>query len=281
MFAFRDIHPSPLPPVRIVDAGAAAYGADPHARLTQQGLCEVIGFEPHADNCARRNADAPPGHRYLPYFIGDGSTRRFHECQNPLTSSLYRPNAPLLAKFARLDLPVTAEHDVQTHRLDDLQEIGDVDYLKLDVQGAELDVIRGAAACLKTVTVVHTEVEFIPMYAEQPLFGDVDVALRAAGLWLHKLDGIQGRGLKPVLPKDNPYAPMSQILYADAAVYVRNFMSFDELPAEKLLKLALILHEIYGSFDLAALALRAHEAQTGAGIWQAYLERVLASDATA
>lgn len=275
MFAFRDIHPGPLPPVRIVDVGAAAYGADPHARLTEQGLCEVIGFEPHPENCARRNADAPPGHRYLPYFLGDGRKRRFHECQNPLTSSLYRPNAPLLAKFSRLDLPVTAEHDVQTHRLDDLAEIGDVDYLKLDVQGAELDVIRGAAACLETVAVVHTEVEFIPMYAEQPLFGDVDVALRAAGLWLHKLDGIQGRVLQPLEPNGDPFAPLSQILYADAAVYVRSFMRFDSLPAEKLLKLALILHEIYGSFDLAALALRAHEAQTGAGIWQAYLERAL------
>jgi FkbM family methyltransferase len=274
MFSIREILTEPFPVIRVVDAGAAAYETDPYARLSQHGLCEVIGFEPNADNCARRNADARPGHRYLPYALGDGRVRRFYECQNPLTSSLYRPNAPMLAKFSRLDLPVVAEHDIQTHRLDDLPEIQDIDYLKLDVQGAELDIILGGPRLLHGTVLVHTEVEFIPMYEGQPLFGDVDVALRKAGLWLHKLDGIQGRVLQPLVPNNNPFAPLSQILWADAAVYVRSFMTFDQVPPEKLLKLAIILHEVYASWDLAALALQQHDAQTGNGLWKTYLNRV-------
>ena len=274
MFSIREILPEPLPVIRVVDAGAAAYETDPFAQLSQQGLCEVIGLEPNADNCARRNADARPGHRYLPYALGDGRVRRFYECQNPLTSSLYRPNAPMLAKFSRLELPVVAEHDIQTHRLDDLSEIRDIDYLKLDVQGAELDIILGGPRLLNGTVLVHTEVEFIPMYTDQPLFGDVDVALRKAGLWLHKLDGIQGRVLQPLMPNNNPFAPLSQILWADAAVYVRSFMTFDQVPPEKLLKLAIILHEVYASWDLAALALQQHDVQTGKGLWKTYLDRL-------
>ena len=76
MFSISEIASEPLPVIRIVDAGAAAYETDPYARLSQQGLCEVIGFEPNAENCARRNADARPGHRYLPYALGDGRQRR-------------------------------------------------------------------------------------------------------------------------------------------------------------------------------------------------------------
>jgi FkbM family methyltransferase len=237
-------------------------------------LCEVVGFEPNADNCARRNADARPGHRYLPYALGDGRSRRFYECQNPLTSSLYRPNTAMLEKFSRLDLPVVAERDIQTHRLDDLSEIQDIDYLKLDVQGAELDIILGGPRLLQSTLLVHTEVEFIPMYIDQPLFGDVDVALRRLGLWLHKLDGIHGRVLQPLVPNNNPFAPLSQILWADSAIYVRSFMTFDQVSPEKLLKLAIILHEVYASWDLAALALHQHDAKTGQGLRQIYLDRL-------
>ena len=274
MFSIREILTEPLPAIRIVDAGAAAYETDPYARLSQQGLCEVIGFEPNAENCARRNADARPGHRYLPYALGDGRLRRFYECQNPLTSSLYRPYAAMLEKFSCIALPVVAEHDIQTHRLDDLTEIQDIDYLKLDVQGAELDIILGAPRLIQDTLLVHTEVEFIPIYSDQPLFGDIDVALRKGGLWLHKLDSIQGRALQPLVANNNPHGPLSQILWADAAVYVRSFMTFDQVPPEKLLKLAIILHEVYSSWDLAALALQHHDAQTGKGLWKTYINRV-------
>jgi FkbM family methyltransferase len=276
VFAFFEILEEDLPPIRVVDVGAAAYGKDPYAALTEQGLCEVVGFEPHADNCARRNAEALPTHRYLPYALGDGRKRRFYECQNPLTSSLYRPNVAMLQEFSNLTLPVVAEHDIETRRLDDLAEIGDMDYLKLDVQGAELDVLLGGSRLLQKALVVHTEVEFVPMYEGQPLFGDIDVALRRAGFWLHRLDGINGRALKPFAPNGDPFAPLSQLLWADAAVYVRSFTSFAALPPEKLLKLAAILHEVYDSYDLAALALRHHDAQTGRNVRERYMGRLAA-----
>jgi hypothetical protein len=60
---------------------------------------------------------------------------------------------------------------------------------------------------------------------------------------------------------------MSQQLWRDA-FYVRDFMSFDHLAPLALLKLAVILHENYGSFDLVALALEAHDRQTGSSLSQ-------------
>jgi FkbM family methyltransferase len=272
MFSFFELATGELPVIRVVDIGAAPYGSDPYATLSEQALCEVIGFEPHAENCARRNAGARPGHRYFPYAVGDGRRGVFYECENPLTSSLYRPDDRVLENFTGLRLTVLAEHEVQTHRLDDLSEIEDIDYLKLDVQGAELDVIAGAQRLLASALVVHTEVGFIPLYADQPLFGDVDVALRKAGLWLHKLDHCVRGAVKPFV--GDASAPYGQLLYADAAVYVRRLTSFDQIAPEKLLKLALILHEVYQSWDLAALALQHYDARTGKRLWHDYLVKV-------
>jgi hypothetical protein len=102
----------------------------------------------------------------------------------------------------------------------------------------------------------------------------VDVCLREFGLWLHKLDKIHGRVLRPLVSNNNPFAPLSQILWADSAVYVRSFMSFEQMSPEKLLKTAIILHEVYASWDLAALALQSYDAKTKKNLQQTYIAKL-------
>ena len=48
-------------------------------------------------------------------------------------------------------------HPVETRRLDDIEEIGDIDYIKIDVQGAEVDVFRGAPKTLAKTTLIQTD----------------------------------------------------------------------------------------------------------------------------
>lgn len=55
---------------------------------------------------------------------------------------------------------------------------GEVDILKLDLQGYELEALKGAEKILDSVKLVLIEVEFIPMYKNQPLFSDIDLFLR-------------------------------------------------------------------------------------------------------
>ena len=62
-----------------------------------------------------------------------------------------------------------------------------VDYLKLDVQGGELDALRAATRVLGDVLAVHVEVEFIPIYLSQPPFDDVFRFIVAAGFDLFDL----------------------------------------------------------------------------------------------
>ena len=267
------------PTIKVIDVGAMSLGADtdPYSALVKAGLARVVGFEPVQAECDKLNAMARAGQVYLPYAIGDGRKRTFNICSAPMTSSLYEPNTALLEKFQNLEnlVRVVRREEIETHRLDDLREVEGADCLKLDVQGAEVDVLNGAAQTLAETLVVHTEVEFVPLYKDQPLFAEVDQRLRQEGFLFHKFTGISGRAFQPLVVNNDLDHPLSQMLWADA-VYVKNFMALEKLRPEKLLKLAIILHLAYGSVDLAMQALRAYDMKMKTDLANTYLRGLTA-----
>tara|TARA_B100000035_G_scaffold72540_1_gene59898 strand:+ start:26600 stop:27568 length:969 start_codon:yes stop_codon:yes gene_type:complete len=94
-------------------------------------------------------------------------------CKDPLTSSFYKPNRDLLDKFPipnRFDIEGSAVFNAK--KIDNLQ-IKNPHFIKIDIQGGELEVLKGAKKNLKKTLGLELEVEFIKMYESQPLFGDV------------------------------------------------------------------------------------------------------------
>lgn len=143
-------------------------------------------------------------------------------------------------------------------------------FLKLDIQGAELFALSHATARLRRALVVHTEVEFLPMYKGQPLFAEVDQFLRTHGFVLHTFHPLVSRMVTPLVVRNNPYAGLRQHLWADA-VFVRDFTRPAGMDADQLLVLATILHDCYQSYDVAAHLLAERDARTGGTAAPRYL----------
>ncbi|MGB8166416.1 MAG: FkbM family methyltransferase [Chthoniobacteraceae bacterium] len=263
------------PSIKIIDIGAMSIGDEIYTALVQAGLAKIVGFECVQAECDKLNAMSRGTHTYLPHAVGDGRERTFHTCSASMTSSIYEPNTPLLERFQNLAnlTQVVSRETIPTVRLDELPEVQGADFLKLDVQGAELDILNGAGQTLADLVVIHTEVEFVPLYKEQPLFAEVDQHLRRAGFVFHKLHSVGERTFKPLVFNNDLNQGLSQMLWGDA-VYVRDFMALDAVPAEKLLKMAVILHVVYGSFDLVLQVLRAYDAKANAATASAYFTRL-------
>jgi hypothetical protein len=56
---------------------------------------------------------------------------------------------------------------------------------------------------------------------------------------------------------------------------MKDFMQLDRLPAVKLLKLAIVLHEIYGSFDTCAFVLQHYSRKTNDGLLEKYIDKLV------
>jgi FkbM family methyltransferase len=268
------------PTIDIVDVGAMAVKSQPeYAAILARAPCRVVGFEPVQAECDKLNAVAGNDKIFLPYFIGDGSTRTFHLTRFSMTSSLYEPNATIVGLFNHLAELTEVVHTecVPTKRLDDIAEISNIDLLKIDIQGAERDAFRGATRLLKSSLAVWTEVEFVEIYSGQPLFGDVDEELRSHHLMLHRFLTLEGATYKPIVVfQDLPTGPR-QHLWADV-IYLRDPRTIDGLDAKKMLKLAVLAHDLLGSYDYAQLVLQHFDRATGESLWRSYMQRLTGMD---
>jgi len=247
------------PFIRVVDVGAMDIGHEAVWQpLADAGLARVVGFEPVAAECEKLNATAPPGMRYLPYAIGDGSERPLYVTRYSACTSLYEPNPPFLSLFQDLgDLfEVLETPRVLTQRLDDVPELAadGCDFLKLDIQGAEGDALAHATRMLRQTQVVHTEVCFVPLYRQAPMIGEIDSLLRRNGFMTLQMIGGGGRTLKPDAFTTAQPGFMSQILWCDM-VYVKDYTDPATQTAEAWIRFAVIVHELYRARDLAWIAL--------------------------
>lgn len=267
----RDILGGRTPSIEVLDAGASLLEGSPvYTPLIERGLATVTGFEPDPDQYQRLlNERADSIYRWHPHFLGDGKKHTFYTTQAPGCMSLLKPNLALTALFTGLtatngvhfyDVKHTTE--VQTTRLDDIENLTPPDFMKFDIQGGELMALQNGTNALKSCLALHVECEFIEFYEGQPLFGDIQVFLRQHGFVFHRFKDFSGRCFAPFVADGHPYNPMSQATWSDC-VFVRDFMKLNRLSTEQLLKLVTILFECYSSFDLIYHILQEHDRREG------------------
>lgn len=174
------------------------------------------------------------------------------------TSSIFNPNRDFLNQFPdseRFDvlqqLPISA---VSLDHLVTKQLLTPPDFMKIDIQGAELEVLKGGRSVLSNNLVgLEVEVEFAQMYENQPLFRHIDQFVQQElGLvlwdlrstyWRYETPSYLGGGHK------------GQLIFGDA-LYLRPIASlldlceqFDFLQAKHKV-VSLVLSALgYGYFD--------------------------------
>jgi len=113
--------------------------------------------------------------------------KNFYVTKKNNCSSLLEPNPENKIISSREDLKSFDIIQVQTDTLFNvLGHLEKVDFLKLDTQGSEYEVLEGAGNLLKKVKQIKCEVEFSQWYKGQKLAKDVKLFLENNGFTLYK-----------------------------------------------------------------------------------------------
>jgi FkbM family methyltransferase len=149
----------------------------------------IYAFEPLPDNLAvlRRRFLGDGSITIFPYALGASSgTIRMNQMADNVFSSILQPTHASVTRFADQNV-VTHELDVEMRTLDELVGTGELPvggrwvYLKLDTQGYDLEVLKGAGAVLSLVRALQTEASFLQIYEGMPGFLDTFATLRGLG----------------------------------------------------------------------------------------------------
>jgi FkbM family methyltransferase len=173
-----------LPEDPITLEAGAHKGKDTLAMHAQWPKSMIHTFEPvpHLyEKLKEKVSDIPSIHCYqlaLNYQIG---TATLYESIGKIdaASSLLAPHDYFNEKpiqFIQIEVP-TITIDAWTHEND----IKKIDFMWLDLQGAELSVLKAAGNILKTVKVIHTEANLIERYKNSPLYPELKDWLESQG----------------------------------------------------------------------------------------------------
>ncbi|MEZ5559131.1 MAG: FkbM family methyltransferase [Pseudomonadales bacterium] len=246
--------------VHLLDIGARYGLQEPWQRWHEQ-ITPVL-VEP--EEAEYRRLKARYEHVFNVALADAEGTRPLYIAEGAGKSSLYRPNMAFLGQFPKPErFRTVATQDVVTTTLDTLYARGElprIDAVKVDVQGAELDILRGGQRLLSDqLLALQVEICFDELYEGYPHFCAVDGFVRGLGLHLHDLSKRHWR-----YARGADLDAKGRLIFGDALYFasLERILSLPE-PEDSVLRAAFIAM-IYGFADYSMHLLEASELQSGA-----------------
>ncbi len=173
----------PLNAGLVVDIGA--FDADSTVLFAQQlPNNRIMGFEPNPVPYNKGLKNSEPYRNIEMYNLGFSDSIGevdFQLNQNPVSSSIFT-----VKDRSEISPDKTIKVNVTT--LDEFfKGYGEILLMKLDVQGAEANILSKASETLKKTRLVLTEVSIAEMYSGGCLYYEVDEILRRNGFGIHNL----------------------------------------------------------------------------------------------
>jgi FkbM family methyltransferase len=259
-------------PIQIADVGARD-GYNTEWSILGQGM-NVFCFEPDEIECKRLQGSADNNVRYLASALSHSKGKQtLYEANLSYSTGLYPSHMEFFDRLLNGEnARVVGEEEIEVDTLDNvLKKVGEprLNFLKLDAEGAELDILKGASSAIEDPGMVGvlTEFRLHPEINGSPPFWQVDQFLQSKGFRLFDIStNLQSRKVMPYpgtmdyfLPDGTrfyAYTENGQVMDGDA-LYLRDLFIpmnreiMKELSGLDVLKFA-VLYEIYHHNDAAA-----------------------------
>ena len=226
---------------------------------------DAVGFEPNSVEFGKLKTQASDPWKsvtMLPYGVsGETGSQTLYVPTDPEAASLLKHNSAIGNKFDKPQFfEIEHTEEIDTLSLGDAltnSDLQTVDYLKIDIEGAELAVLQSSPSVVAETLAIKTEVAFMEFRQGQPLAGDVDAFLRRSGFELMDILSPahwrrHGYVVDPFYSAETPPYSRGQIVQSDYLFFRDPDTLDDHVP--QLLKLSMISLAL-GYFDHALMIL--------------------------
>ena len=236
----------------IVDIGASG-GIHERWRKFDSNLNAIL-FEPDPREYINLSSKVPDNYFVLNCALSDKSEEiEFNLCRKQQVSSVYKPNFNKLIKFYEIErFEIIKKVKIKADTLDNQLEknkIRNIDFIKIDAEGFELSILKGAQNALEQAIGLEIEVCFFPIRENQPLFHDVNKFMLNLGFELFDLKRNYWRRISHARYEDNR---KGQIIHGDALYFrVPEDLTENVSVAKGSVVKAICVYLAYGYIDLA------------------------------
>ena len=248
-------------PIQNCDIGASPIDkTDFIEELLINTNSKLIGFEPNNDEFQKLDKNNPKK-KYYNFGIGDGTDKTLNVCKAVGMSSFLKPNLDYLKNFHGFDewSEIINRIKVKTKKLTDIKD--EIDFLKIDVQGYESEIINYGKDKIKDCLVVQLETSPTPLYKDEETFASTIIQLEELGFSLHMFNNVDTRSFKPTIISKNPYIGLHHLFQLDC-VLIKNLKIIESYNTDNLKKLILILFHSFKSYDLVDYLVRLLDKKT-------------------
>lgn len=161
--------------LKILDIGAAGEIKENWRQF--EPILDYVGIEPDLENYQKiqKNKNICKSYKIFNKALWDSKTRlNLNITKKRTNSSILEPNFNILNNFPDPErFKILEKKEINLSPLDELK-IENIDFIKIDTQGSELNILNGSSESIKNVMGFEIEVSFIKIYKDQPLFSDVN-----------------------------------------------------------------------------------------------------------
>ncbi len=243
--------------IRVVDIGARLLTGDtPYQLLFDADLCDVVGFEPQEDEFEKLQASKGPRETYINCALGNGRETKLNFFHHPGFTSNFSglETARQLVVPLKKAMRPRGQIDIKTRRLDDVDLGGAVDFIKIDVQGSELNILKSGKKSLNPVVGIYSEVRLFSIYEDEPGLGDLNKEMLRQGFQPHNLINIRRFKLTNSFQYQLKRHVGRQIIDADM-IYLRDLSDLESYSDDQLKVLALLADGVFDSVDVVLMAI--------------------------
>lgn len=164
----------------LIDVGSANQRFSDALNLIKNKY--IYSFEPDKRSAHGFNV-SNDGVNYPFALAKSNGERNLYLTRKPECSSLFKPNRkyvdlfPNKSRWDIVDVVIVSCRTLNSFS----DQIEEADYIAIDVQGAEYEILESGDVILNKYLGVEVEVEFVEIYESQPLFGDILNLMRRQG----------------------------------------------------------------------------------------------------